>query len=66
LTEATKRTSNMLKLGASRQISDYEQHFTVIKDVYEKLLSNLTITKSNSTEAYETATEVQPCLWFVA
>jgi len=56
----------MLKLGASRQISDYEQRFTVIKGLCEKLLSNATVTKFNSTEAYEAAREVQLCLWFLA
>jgi hypothetical protein len=57
LGEAIKRTSDMLKLGASRQISDYEQRFTVIKGLYDKLLSNLTVTKLNPAEACETAKE---------
>ena len=46
LSEATKRTSDMLKLDASRQVLDYEQRFKVIKGLYEKLLSNLIVARA--------------------
>jgi len=57
LSDTIKRTSEMLRLGASKQVLDYEQRFSVIKGLYEKMLSNLTVTKFNPAEACETARE---------
>jgi hypothetical protein len=50
-----KRTSDMLKLGASKQVSDYEQRFSSLKNLYDSLLSNLIITDFDYKEACKTA-----------
>jgi len=57
LSDVIKRTSNTLKLGASRQVSDYEQRFSCLKNLYDGLLSNLIKTDFNCKEACETAKE---------
>ena len=41
LSDAIKRTSDALRLGASSQVSDYEQRFSTLRDLYDGLLSNL-------------------------
>ncbi len=41
LGDAVKRTSDVLRLGASRQVMDYEQRFSSIRSLYDGLLSNL-------------------------
>lgn len=57
LSDAIKRTSDVLKLGASKQVLDYEQRFTSIKSLYESLLSNLMLMDFDYTEACKTANE---------
>jgi len=41
LSDAMKRTSEVLRLGASKQIFDYEEKFSSLKDFYDSLLANL-------------------------
>ncbi len=58
LSDAVKRTSDMLKFGASRQVLDYEQRFSSLKNLYDDLLSNLIIMNFDCEEACKTAKEV--------
>ena len=55
LSDAIKRTSDVLRLGASKQVSDYEQRFSSIKNLYDGLLLNLIKMDFDCGEAYETA-----------
>jgi hypothetical protein len=55
LSDTVKRTSDVLKLGASRQVLDYEQRFSSLKNLYDGLLSNLTIMGFDFEEACKTA-----------
>jgi hypothetical protein len=55
LSDTIKRTSDVLRFGASRQVLDYEQRFSSLKNLYDDLLSSLTIMDFNCKEAYETA-----------
>jgi len=57
LSGTMKRTSDVLRLGASRQVIDYEQRFSSIKNLYDGLLSNLIRIDFSCKEAYETAKE---------
>jgi hypothetical protein len=57
LSDTVRRTSDVLKLGASRQVLDYEQRFSSLKNLYESLLSNLTIMDLDCNEACKTAKE---------
>jgi hypothetical protein len=57
LSDALKRTSDALRQGASTQVSDYEQRFSSLRNLYDDLLSNLMITEFDLKEAYETAQE---------
>ena len=50
-----KRTSDVLKFGAARQVLDYEKRFSSIQNLYDDLLSNLIRTEFDGKEAYETA-----------
>jgi hypothetical protein len=52
-----KRTSDILKLGASGQVLDYEKRFSSIQNLYDDLLSNLIRTEFSLKDAYETAEE---------
>ena len=54
LSDAVKRTSDTLKLGASMQVLDYEQRFSSLKDLYDPI-SNLIIMNFNCEEALKTA-----------
>jgi hypothetical protein len=54
LSDAVKRTSDILKLGASMQVLDYEQRFSSLKDLYDPI-SNLIIMNFNCEEALKTA-----------
>ncbi|MBE0519545.1 hypothetical protein IBX35_00685 [Candidatus Bathyarchaeota archaeon] len=56
LSDAVKRTSDILKLGASMQVLDYEQRFSSLKDLYDPI-SNLIIMNFNCKEALKTAKE---------
>jgi len=55
LSDAVKRTSDMLRLGASMQVLDYEQRFSSLKNLYDSLLSNLIRMGYDCEEAWETA-----------
>jgi len=57
LSDAVKRTSDVLRLGASRQVLDYEQRFSSLKNLYDGLLSNLIRMGFDCEEAWETAKE---------
>ena len=57
LSDTVKRTCNSLRQGATKQISDYEQRFSVLKNLYDELLANLIKTGFSPKEAWETATE---------
>ena len=57
LSDTLRRTSDVLKLGASRQVLDYEQRFSSLKNLYDDLLSNLTIMNFDCEEACKTAKE---------
>ena len=55
LSDTVKRTSDMLKLGASMQVLDYEQRFSSLRNLYDSLLSNLIRMEFDCEEAWETA-----------
>jgi len=57
LNDTVKRTCYSLRQGATKQISDYEQRFSVLKNLYDELLANLIKTGFSPKEAWETATE---------
>jgi hypothetical protein len=57
LSDAVRRTCNILKHGASMQVLDYEQRFSSLRSFYESLLSNLIKMEFPPKEAYETAKE---------
>jgi len=57
LSNAVKRNSNMLRLGASRQVLDYEQRFSSLKNLYDGLLLNIIKMDFDCKEAWETAKE---------
>jgi len=57
LSDAIKRTSDVLRFGASRQVMDYEQRFSSLKNLYEGLLLNLIKMDFNTREACRTAKE---------
>jgi hypothetical protein len=57
LSDAVRRTCNVLKIGASMQVLDYEQRFSSLKNFYEDLLSNLVKMGFNVKESYETAVQ---------
>jgi hypothetical protein len=57
LSKETKRISDVLKFGASSQVSDYERRFSSLGNLYEGLLSNLIRMEFGHEEAYVTAKE---------
>jgi hypothetical protein len=57
LSDTVKRTSDVLKLGASRQVFDYEQRFSSLKSLYDGLLSNLIKMDFNFAESWKIAKE---------
>ena len=57
LSDTVKRTCDSLRQGATKQISDYEQRFSVLQNLYDELLANLIKTSFSPKEALETATE---------
>ena len=57
LSEAIKRTSDALRFGASKQVLDYEQRFSSLKNLYDGLLLNLIKMDFDCEEAWETAKE---------
>jgi hypothetical protein len=57
INNAIKRTCDTLRQGATKQVTDYEQRFSSIKNIYDDLLANLIRTGFNPKDAYETALE---------
>ena len=57
LSDTVKRTYDTLKHGATKQVIDYEQKFSAVKNVYDNLLANLIRQGFNPKEAQETAAE---------
>jgi len=57
LSNAIKRTCDILKVGASMQVLDYEQRFASLQNFYENLLTNLVKMGFDLREVYETALE---------
>ncbi len=55
LSDAIKRTSEVLKLGASTQVLDYEQRFSSLKTLYDDLLSDFVRMQFDCEKAHETA-----------
>jgi hypothetical protein len=52
LTHNIKRTSDLLRLGASDQVTEYENRFQTLRTLHDRLLSD-----SNHGQAFETAKE---------
>ncbi len=50
-----KRTCDTLRQGASRQVTDYEQRFSALQNLYDDLLKNLIVTEFNQKQASATA-----------
>ena len=57
LSDTMKHTCDNLRQGATKQVTDYEQRFSILKDAYDGLLVNLIKSGFNHKEAYETAKE---------
>jgi len=57
LSDAVRRTSDVLRLGASRQVWDYEQRFSSLKNLYDGLFSNLIRMGFDCEAALESAKE---------
>jgi hypothetical protein len=57
LTDALKRSSEVLKFGASSQILDYEQHFSSLKNLYDDWLASFIRMNFDRKEASKTAKE---------
>ena len=55
LSNAIKRTCDTLRQGATKQVTDYEQRFSSIKNIYDDLLADLIRTGFDPKDAYETA-----------
>jgi hypothetical protein len=58
LSNTIKRTSNLLRLGASDQVTEYENRFQALRTLHDRLLSNFIISNFNNEQAYETAQEL--------
>ena len=57
LTDALKRSSEVLKSGASTQILDYEQHFSSLRNLYDDWLASFIRMNFDKKEASKTAKE---------
>ena len=57
LSDTVKRTCDTLRQGATKQISDYEQRFSALKNLYGELLENLIKKGFSPKQAWETATD---------
>jgi hypothetical protein len=55
LSRRIKRTSDLLKLGASGQVSEYEARFQSLRGLYDRLLSDFIASEFSLTGACETA-----------
>lgn len=56
LSDALKRSSNVLKLGGSAQVMDYEQRFSSIRSFYEDVLETFMVDKGILEKTLEFAT----------
>ena len=57
LSDTMRRTCDTLRRGATKQISDYEERFSALKNLYSQLLDNLIKQGCSPKEAWETAKE---------
>lgn len=57
LSDNIRRTSENLKKGATRQVTDYENRFSVLDNLYDELLADLIKTAFDQNEACKTAKE---------
>jgi len=55
LSRRIKRTSELLKVGASDQVSEYEGRFRSLRGLYDRLLSGFMVSDFSCQEAFETA-----------
>ena len=55
LSRRIKRTSELLKVGASDQVSEYEERFRSLRGLYDRLLSDFIVGKFSYQKAHETA-----------
>jgi len=55
LSRRVKRTSDLLKMGASGQVSEYEERFQSLKGLYDRLLSDFVVSEFSLENAYDTA-----------
>ena len=55
LSTTIKRTSDLLRLGASGQITEYENRFQSLRTLHNRLLADFIISDFNNEQAYETA-----------
>ena len=53
LSNTIKRTSDLLRLGASGQVTEYENRFQSLRALHERLLSDFIISDFNNEQAYE-------------
>ncbi|MDH5664214.1 MAG: hypothetical protein OEY90_07095 [Candidatus Bathyarchaeota archaeon] len=57
LSRRIRRTSDLLRVGASDQVSEYEERFRSLRGLYDRLLSDYIVSEFSFQEAYETAEE---------
>ena len=57
LSDTMRRTCDTLRRGATKQISNYEERFSALKNLYSQLLDNLIKQGFSPKEAWETAKE---------
>jgi hypothetical protein len=55
LSNTIKRTSDILRLGASGQVTEYENRFQSLRALHERLLADFIISDFNTEQANETA-----------
>ncbi|MEM4704507.1 MAG: hypothetical protein QXJ02_05500 [Candidatus Bathyarchaeia archaeon] len=61
-----KRSSDVLRVGASSQVVDYEQRFSSLKNLYDCLLADMIVTGCDHRKAYAAALDFfgEPCVRF--
>ena len=57
LSRRIRRTSDLLRVGASDQVSEYEERFRSLRGLYDRLLSDYIVSEFSFQEAYEIAEE---------
>jgi len=57
LSRQIRRTSDLLKVGASGQVSEYEERFESLRGLYDRLLSDFVVSEFSYQRAYKTAEE---------